>query len=147
ELVEEALNQVAEAVEIGAEGRHVDAARHRLDIGPGATLGQTRSQGVAVIGAVGKQNLARPDGCEHIGGAASVMGLPGAELQHGWVAVGSDHGMDLSRQPAPRAPHASGSNVVPRRGLRGVLEAPFLTLVPCWWTRIEELSTICRSPS
>ena len=40
EFVEEALDQVALSVEIGAEGGHVLAVRHGLDVGPCAARRQ-----------------------------------------------------------------------------------------------------------
>src|ERR1051326_4342818 len=57
ELVEEALDEIAVAIEEGAEGRDVDAPRHGLDVGPRAALGQAGAQSVAVVGAVGEQDL------------------------------------------------------------------------------------------
>src|SRR5258705_2303031 len=104
ELVEEALHEIAEAVEKGAESWPVHAPGHGLDVGPGATLGHARAQRVAVIGAVGEQDLARTEGAEHVGGTLAVVGLAGAELQGNRIAVGIDEGVDLGRQSAPRAP-------------------------------------------
>src|SRR5258705_10373146 len=131
ELVEEALHEIAQVVEKGAESWPVHAPGYGLDVGPGAALGHARAQGVAVIGAVAEQDLARTEGAQHVGGALAVVGLAGAELQGNRIAVGIDEGVDLGRQPAPRAPHASGSRVVPRGGVGRVLEAPLLTLAAC----------------
>ena len=39
QLVEETLDEIAEAIEEGAERRNVETSGHRLDIGPGAALG------------------------------------------------------------------------------------------------------------
>jgi hypothetical protein len=39
QLIEETLNEVAEAVEEGAERRDVDASWHRLDISPATASG------------------------------------------------------------------------------------------------------------
>ena len=121
-------------------------ARHRLDVGPGALGRHGVAQGVAVIGAVGEQDLPGAKAVEHVGGASAVMRLAFGQLQRDRQAVGVDQRVDLGRQAAARAPHALGSSVVPSRGWRGV-RTPFLTLPPCWWTRIEEESIICRSPS
>lgn len=92
-------------------------------------LGHRLAQGIAVVAAVGKQDLPRLDRVEQVYGAASVVRLALAQLQRDRVAVGVHHGMDLGRQSAARAPHASGCIDVPSGGRR---RAPFLTLPPCW---------------
>ena len=135
ELVEEALDEVAVAVEEGAEGRDVLAVWHRLDVGPGAACGEGLAQGVAVVGAVGQQDLAGAKRCEHVLGAAAVMGLAFGELRGDRQTVGVDQGMDLGGQAAARATHATGSVVF------------FWALAACWCTRIEEESIIWMSPS
>src|SRR5215212_8687590 len=146
ELVEEALDEVAVAVQEWAEGRNVDAPWHRFDVGPGPTIEQRPTQRVAIVGAIGQQDLPGADAVQHIGGAAAIVGLAFAQLQCDRQAVGINQRVDLGRQPAPRAPQASGLSEVPSGGLRG-RKAPLLTLAACWCTRTEELSTICRSPS
>src|SRR6185437_8889932 len=112
DLVEEPLDEIAIAIKEGAEGRIVDAARHGLDVGPGAAGSEGLAQSVTVIGAVSEQDLARADAVEHVGGAPAVMSLTFGELERDRVAVGIDEGVDFRRQPAPRAPHASGSREV-----------------------------------
>lgn len=59
---EVAFDEVAVPIEEGAEGRPVDASRHRLDVGSGAALGEAVAQRVAVVGAVGQQDLVVADG-------------------------------------------------------------------------------------
>lgn len=54
EFVEEAFDEVSEAIEIGAERRNFDPAGHWLDVGPSAARGEVGAQGVAVVGAVGE---------------------------------------------------------------------------------------------
>ena len=88
------------------------------------------AQRVAVVGAVGDQDLAGPEPVEHVGGAPAVMSLPFGQLQRDRQAVCVDERVDLGRQPASRAPHALGSSIVPSGGRRGV-RTPFLTLPPC----------------
>ena len=46
---------------------------------------------------------------QHVLGAASVVGLAFGELQHDRQAAAIDKGVDLRRQPAARATHATGS--------------------------------------
>jgi hypothetical protein len=42
------------------------------------------------LGAVGQEDLAWPDGVQHVGGASAVMGLAGRQLEHDRQAVGVD---------------------------------------------------------
>src|SRR3546814_9573388 len=51
-----------------------------------------RSHGVAVVGAVGEQDLARPESIQHVLGRASVMRLTGRQLELHGPAVGIDKG-------------------------------------------------------
>ena len=88
-------------------------------------------EGVAILTSVRKQSLAGADALEHVGGASSVVGLAFTQFQPDRIAVGVDHCMDFGRQPAARAPHASGCSDVPRRGGCGVLRPPFLTFAAC----------------
>lgn len=46
EFVEEALDEIALAIEVGAEGRDVLAPRHGLDVRPSATILHYLAQGV-----------------------------------------------------------------------------------------------------
>src|SRR6185437_10806900 len=127
DLAEEPLDEVSIAVEEGTEGRNVDASRHGFDVRPGTAICQALAKGVAVIGTVGKQNLTGAELVEHIAGAFAVMRLALGEFERDRIAVGIDKGMDLCRQSAARAPHASGSSVVPFVGL----QPPFLTFAAC----------------
>ena len=83
---------------------------------------EARTQGVAVVGAIGEKDLAFAETGEHVGGAAPVMSLALRSASGDGQAVGVDHGMDFGRQPAPRTPHAAGSSEVPSGGCR--LRAP-----------------------
>lgn len=128
ELVEEPLDEVAVAIEERAEGRDVDAPRHGFDVGPSATLRQAFTKRIAVIGAIGQQGLAGTETVEQIACALAVMGLALGELERDRIAVGIDESMNLGRQSAARAPHASGWSVVP---FGGIPRPPFLTLAAC----------------
>ena len=57
DFVEEAFDQVAIAIEEGAERRNFDAPRQGLDVGPGAAGSQAVAQRVAVIGTIGEEDL------------------------------------------------------------------------------------------
>src|SRR5579863_6270125 len=74
------------------------------------------------------------------------MRLSRGELKNDRQTVGVHERVDLRRQSAARAPHASACREVPSGGLR-LVGAPFLPFAPCWCTRLEEESIICRSPS
>lgn len=128
ELVEEAFDQVAVAVEPGAEGRDVYPVRHGFDVGPGAALGHFHSQGVTVIASVGEQDLVCAEAVQQISSTATIMRLAFSQLERDGVAVGVHHGVDLGGQSAARAPHASGRSDVPSDGFR---RTPFLTLAAC----------------
>ena len=80
------------------------------------------AQRIAVIGAIGEQDLAGAEAVQHIAGAPAVMGLAFGQLERDRIAVGIDEGVDLGRQSAARAPHASGCE---RRALRRLRRPPF----------------------
>src|SRR5271155_173045 len=115
-LVEEALDQIAIAIEKGAESGDAHAAGHWFDVGPSSLLLDRRAQGITVIGPVGQKDLAGSEVAQHVLSASSIMGLALGELERDGQAVGIDERVDLGRQPAPRAPHASSSRDVPSGG-------------------------------
>ena len=61
ELVEEALDKVAVAVEEATEHRDVDAPGQGLDVGPSAPFGEFGSKPIAVLGAIRQEDLTRAD--------------------------------------------------------------------------------------
>ncbi len=83
----------------------------RTDLGPRASHGHRGTQGVAVIGAAGEQDVPGLDGVEHIGGRAHVVCLALGQLEVDRPALGSDQRMDLGGHAAARATHATGSLV------------------------------------
>jgi hypothetical protein len=68
EFVEEAFDEVAVSVEKAAEGRNVFAVGHRLDIGPDAACREGAAERVAVVGAIGEQDLTVAEILEQVGG-------------------------------------------------------------------------------
>src|SRR3972149_3306702 len=80
EFVKEALDEVAVAIKEGAEGRDVLAVRDGVGIGPRAAFGEGLAQGVAIVGAVGEQDVAGSKGVEHILGRAAIVSLAFGEL-------------------------------------------------------------------
>ena len=65
-------------------------------------------QSVAVVAAVGQEDLTFAEAAQHVGGASSVVSLAWRQLQKNGQAVGVDEGMDFRGQSASRAPHAAG---------------------------------------
>ena len=116
EFVEEAFDEIAEAIEVGAEGGDVHPMGHWFDVAPCALLCEARPQRVAVVAAVGQEDLAFAETGEHVGRASPVMSLSGRQLEQNGQAVGVDERMDLGGQSASRAPHAAGSSEVPSGG-------------------------------
>ena len=57
------------AIEESAEGRNVGSVGHGFDVGPSAALGESVAQGVAVVSAVGQQDLSRLHLLQHVVGA------------------------------------------------------------------------------
>ena len=100
DFTEEPLDGIAEFVEAGAEGRFADPLRHEPDVGQDAAGFHFRAQGVRIISAVGKQDIAFAESVEHVGGTAPVGSLARCDLQQDRQAIGIDQRMDLGRQPA-----------------------------------------------
>ena len=88
------------------------------------------AQPIAVVGGIGQQGLARPNGTQHVVGRPAVMGLACGQLEGDRQALRIGDGVDLRCQPAPRAPHADGSKVSHTGGVGGRL-APLFALAPC----------------
>ena len=130
QLIEETLDEVAEAVEERAERWNVHPAYLRLDVSPAAPPGHVLPQSIAIIGAVCEQDLAFADHAQHTSSAGAVMSLSFCQLQQDREAIGIDKGVDLRGQAAPRTPHAAGVSVTPSGGIR-FFGSPFLTLAAC----------------
>src|SRR3954465_14095723 len=82
ELVEEALDAVSRSVQEGAEGGFVEPAGQRLDVGEDAPCRHVLAEKVAVVGAVGDQDLAGAEALKHIG--CSSWNLIGQLASGGW---------------------------------------------------------------
>jgi len=75
EFVEEAFDEIAIAVEERAEGRDAFSVWHGFDAGPCAACRQSSAHGIAVVGAVSKQDAAFTKTVEHVIGGPAVVGL------------------------------------------------------------------------
>ncbi len=109
EFVEETLDGIALPVKPAAEGRWFETIRHGADISPSTDFGEARAQGVRIISPIRQENASRPQRLEHILGAPAIVGLACGKLQNNGQPHGIDEGVDLGRQAAPRAAHATGS--------------------------------------
>src|SRR5262249_7808998 len=103
--VEEPLDLVASAVEIGAEADRIAAIAFRRDVGPRALLHGTLSDPVGVIAPVGKQHWPDFQPRQQFSGNSNVMGLTGAQRQPYRQTIAIDHRMDFARQAAAGSSH------------------------------------------
>jgi len=84
---------------------------HGPDIGPRAARFEVFAQFVRVIRAISQQDIARLNRRQHIVRTAPIMSLAFRDLQRDRQAIGIDQRVDLRRQAAARATHATGSDV------------------------------------
>ena len=127
DLVEEALDKVALAVEFGIDRALDLAVSLGRDLGIGAVVGDQPDDGLSVVAAVGDRVARRREPVEQRRDAGLVRGLAGAEQQAQRQAAGVDHGVDLGAQSATRTAD-------------GVIRAPFFPPAACWWARTIEVS-------
>src|ERR1700733_4316397 len=99
EFVEEAFDEISEAIEIGAEGGDVHPIGRGLC--PCALACEAGPQGVAVVAAVGQKDLALAETVEHVVGASSVMGLSGRQLQENGRRRGHGFSWSIRLASAP----------------------------------------------
>jgi len=120
ELVEEALDAVAQPVDGRAERRRVGAMIERADVGIGSPVRDPGAQRVAVVAAIGEQDAVRPERTQHVLATLSVVRLAFGQLQRDGEPVAVDERVDLGRKPAAGTSHATA-------------EPPFLPpLAACW---------------
>ena len=129
QLREEALDQVALAVESLAEARLPAPVALRRDIGRGTLLLDQIADAVGVIGLVGQHDGARAEMVEQSVGDLPVVRLPCRQTEPNGEALRIDNDVDLGREPASRATET-------------VICAPFFAVAACWWARTEVLSII-----
>src|SRR5262249_31601682 len=103
--VEEPLDLVASAVEIGAEADRIAAIAFRRDVGPRALLHGTLSDPVGVIAPVGKQHWPDFQPRQQFSGKSNVMGLTGAQRRPYRQTIAIDHRLDFARQAAAGPSH------------------------------------------
>ena len=100
ELAEEALDQVALAVEPLAEARLPLAVGFAWDVGRGALLLDQRPDAIGVIGFVGENDGVRAETVEELVGDLAVMRLAGGQAEPDREPLRIDDDVDLGREPA-----------------------------------------------
>ena len=126
EFVEEALDEVAPAIEAGIDRALRFAVALCRDVGNGAVCGQEFEDGVGIVTAVGNGIAGGLEAVDQGRDGGLVGGLAWREQQPDGQAVGIDHAVDLGAQSSTRTAD-------------GVIRAPFFPPAACWWARtIEE---------
>lgn len=134
EFVEEALDEVALAVERLAEAVLPLAVRFGRDVRHRVLGLDQLADAVRIIPLVGEQDRVRSKPVEQRVGGPAVMDLTGGEAQPDRPALCVDERVDLGREPASRTTQA-------------MISTPLFAVAACWWTRTLEESIIWMSPS
>ena len=127
EFVEEALDEVALAVELGIDGSLPLAVALGRDVGGGAVSDQEVENGLGIVAAVGDGVAGRLEAFDEVGDGGLVGGLAGGQQEADRETAGVDHGVDLGAQSSTRTAD-------------GVIRAPFFPPAACWWARTIEVS-------
>lgn len=120
DAVEEALDQVALAVEPAREGKALLAVGSRRDVGPGLLVGGGFADSVAVVALVRQQSGTFGHDIEQGFGFLAVVDLTASQAQRDGTTVSVNEGMDFAREAASGTSHAA------------ICGAPFLPVAPCW---------------
>jgi len=118
ELVEEALDEIALAVEFWIDGAHDPYIALRGDVGCGAAGGEELDDGAGTVAAVGNGLAGGPQAFDQCREGGLVGGLTGREHQANGKAVAIDHGVDFCAQSSARAAD-------------GMIRAPFFPPAAC----------------
>lgn len=95
ELVEEALDEIALAVEDLAVVTRYPATAGRRDAGSDAALAQELAEPIGIVGLVGDESAVGGDHVDQRAGGTEVMRLTRAQGQAHRQAAAIDHGVDL----------------------------------------------------
>ena len=109
ELVEDALDPVAQLVREGAENRWINAVRSRPDICVTALICDLLAQGIAIIAPIGEQQAVFANSTQHLSCRRSVVGLPLGQFDLDREAVRIDERVDLGRKPTAGTSHATAA--------------------------------------
>jgi len=120
ELRKEPFDEISHLVDLGAEGWLLFAIAQRPDVRERTLIGKPLADGIAVVGAVGKQNRSIAYAVQHGLEGFAIVGLASGQLERDREPVAIDDRVDLGRVPAAGAAHA-------------IAEPPFLwPFAPCW---------------
>lgn len=126
ELAEEALDQIALAVDAPVNGTMDQTLAGRRDVSLGAACPDQVEQSIGVIATVG-DDMAALQPFEQMGCGTQIVGLPCGEHEPDRQTVLVNKHVDLGAQSSTRTAD-------------GVIFAPFLPPAACWWARMTELS-------
>lgn len=129
ELAEEALDQVAFAVEPFGKARLPLSVNLGRNVGRGALLLDQRAEAISVVSLVGQHDRAGAEMVEQLVSDLAVMRLASGQPKPDREALRVDDGVDFGREPAARATET-------------VISTPLFAVAACWWTRTEVLSII-----
>jgi len=126
ELVEEALDEVAFAVESWVDRAFDPHIALAGDMGRGAAGLDHLDDGAGEVAPVGDDVAGKDQPIEQVRRGGLVGSLAGGEQEAHGQAVGIDDDVDLGAQSTPRSSD-------------GVIRTPFFPPAACWWARtIEE---------
>lgn len=134
ELAEEALDEVAFAVERLAEAGLPFAVGFGRDVGHRALRLDQIADAVGIISLVGQNDGARIETIKQAERGGTVMGLTRCQADPDREAFGIDDRVDLGREAAPGATET-------------MISIPLFAVAACWCARMEVLSIIWISPS
>lgn len=127
EFAEEALDEIASAVERGLDCALDDAVPLGRDVGAASLGWDEVDDGAGVVAAIGDQRLGGRQAVKQSRDGRLVGGLARRDQQPDRQAVLIDDRVDLGAQSSTRTAD-------------GVIRAPFLPPAACWWARTIELS-------
>ncbi len=127
ELVEEAFDVVALAVQVMGCGAPLPAVPLGRDVGARAMVGNELEDGAGVAAAVSDGVPGRLKAVKQGQHGSLVGGLARGEREAARQARAVDDDVDFGAQPASRASD-------------GVVRTPFFPPAACWWARTTEVS-------
>jgi hypothetical protein len=129
ELVEEALDEVALAIEALGEAGLPPSVSFGGDVGRRALFLDVRANAVGVVGLVGQDNDAGSEAVEQLVGDLAVVRLSSRQADPDREPLRVDDDVDLGRKAAPASTETR-------------IWTPFFAVAACWCARMEVLSII-----
>jgi len=120
EFIEVSFDQVALLVDPFVEREAAGSVLLRRNVGPSLLFCRQGTNGVSVVGAVGKQDGIGLKRTEHGGSRLAVMRLSGCQDEIDRSALGVDKRMDFGGESAAGTSHAA------------IVMAPLFAVAACW---------------